>query len=232
MSFPKIVFLNRHGQVTQTCDSKHGHHWSRLWLVAKSAPGHYMNQCSLIVNWTNWKQNSVKIVTRQKHVHARKLMCKSVCYMVTIIGSLDVWNCHLRLTSLIFEYRKPQDMRHPIARKNRLETAYWILMAKSPTNGKMWNISIILRMYHAIWCLLEPTGWQVYSLVVAKITTKPHACRAVITLTSQWVPWRLKSPASRLFAQTVSKGAHQRKTSKLRVTGLCHGNPPVTGGFP
>ena len=23
-----------------------------------------------------------------------------------------------------------------------------------------------------------------------------------------------------------------KKTSKLRVTGLCEGNPPVTGGFP
>ena len=30
---------------------------------------------------------------------------------------------------------------------------------------------------------------------------------------------------------TVCSGSDQRKKSKLRVTGLCEGNPPVTGGF-
>ena len=31
---------------------------------------------------------------------------------------------------------------------------------------------------------------------------------------------------------TIRSGADQRKTSKLRVTGLCEGNPLGTGGFP
>ena len=31
---------------------------------------------------------------------------------------------------------------------------------------------------------------------------------------------------------TVYSGANQKKTSKLRVTGLCVGNSPVTGEFP
>ena len=31
---------------------------------------------------------------------------------------------------------------------------------------------------------------------------------------------------------TVHSGAHQKKTSKLRVIGLCVGNSPVTGDFP
>ena len=31
---------------------------------------------------------------------------------------------------------------------------------------------------------------------------------------------------------SVCSGADKKKTSKLRVTGLCEGNPPVTGGFP
>ena len=50
-----------------------------------------------------------------------------------------------------------------------------------------------------------------------------------ITLTSKWAQWRLKSPASRLciFVQTQIK-----EVSKLRVTGLCEGNSPVTGEFP
>ena len=43
--------------------------------------------------------------------------------------------------------------------------------------------------------------------------------------------WRLKSPASQLFAQPFVQ-AQMRKTSKLRVTDTCEGNPPVTDGFP
>ena len=47
-----------------------------------------------------------------------------------------------------------------------------------------------------------------------------------ITITS-WERRRLKSPASLSFAQ-----ARIKETSKLRATGLCAGNSPVTGEFP
>ena len=43
---------------------------------------------------------------------------------------------------------------------------------------------------------------------------------------SVWNYRRLDCLLNRLFRR-ISK-----KTSKLRVTGLCEGNPPVTGGFP
>ena len=32
--------------------SESGHHWLRKWLVAYSAPSHYLNQWWVIVNWT------------------------------------------------------------------------------------------------------------------------------------------------------------------------------------
>ena len=51
-----------------------------------------------------------------------------------------------------------------------------------------------------------------------------------ITVMSKWARWRLKSPASRLFTQPFIQV--QDKKSKLRVTGLCAGNSPVTGTFP
>ena len=35
-----------------------------------------------------------------------------------------------------------------------------------------------------------------------------------------------------IVCSNVCLGAHQRKTVKFRVTGLCEGNLPVTGGFP
>ena len=44
--------------------------------------------------------------------------------------------------------------------------------------------------------------------------------------------WRLKSPASPLFAQLSIQAQIKKKTSKLHVTGLCAGNSPVTGEFP
>ena len=34
-----------------------------------------------------------------------------------------------------------------------------------------------------------------------------------------------------IVCSTVCSGAHQRKASTIRVTGLCEGNAPVTGGF-
>ena len=51
-----------------------------------------------------------------------------------------------------------------------------------------------------------------------------HQMEIVSVLLPQW---RLKSSASRLFAQ-----AQIKETSKLRVTGLCGGKPPLPGGFP
>ena len=56
----------------------------------------------------------------------------------------------------------------------------------------------------------------------------------LITVTSTWTRWNLKSPASRLFAQPFVQAQMKKKpkTSKLHVTGLCEGNSPVTGEFP
>ena len=48
-------------------------------------------------------------------------------------------------------------------------------------------------------------------------------------VTSLWARRCLKSPSPRLFAQPFVRS---KKTSKLRITGLCEGNPPVAGGFP
>ena len=36
----------------------------------------------------------------------------------------------------------------------------------------------------------------------------------------------------RLDCLLIRLSRRRKKTSKLRVTGLCEGNPPVTGGFP
>ena len=53
----------------------------------------------------------------------------------------------------------------------------------------------------------------------------------LITMTSLWTPRRIKSPASRFLLNRLIR-SRSRKTSKLRVTGLCTGNSPGTGKFP
>ena len=37
--------------VPYICVSESGQHWFRRWLLAYSAPSHYLNQCWVIVNW-------------------------------------------------------------------------------------------------------------------------------------------------------------------------------------
>ena len=59
----------------------------------------------------------------------------------------------------------------------------------------------------------------------------PHCWSFVITMVSQWAPWRLKSPASWLFAQLFDQ-VQIKENIRLRVTGLCEGNTPMIGGFP
>ena len=48
--YPKIG-LPHWNQVAHICVSKLDHHWFRWWLVAWSAPSHYLKQWWYIVNW-------------------------------------------------------------------------------------------------------------------------------------------------------------------------------------
>ena len=57
--------------VPHICVSELGQDWFRQWLVACSAPSHYPNQCSLIVNWTlrnklQWKSKRNSIISFKK----------------------------------------------------------------------------------------------------------------------------------------------------------------------
>ena len=66
--------------------SELGQHWFRKWLVACSAPNHYLNQCCLIVNWTlrnkfqwNFNKNS------EVFIHENSLE-NVICKMVNILS--------------------------------------------------------------------------------------------------------------------------------------------------
>ena len=53
----------------------------------------------------------------------------------------------------------------------------------------------------------------------------------VITMTSWWAWWRLRSSASSFITQPFIK-CGSKKTSKLHAIGLCAGTSPVTSEFP
>ena len=90
-------------------------------------------------------------------------------------------------------------------------------------------------MAHEIWISLQ---WRQMGVCTSHLTSASIVCptlfagyQQIITVTSEWARSRLKSVASRLFYSTVCSDA-DKKTSKLRVTGLCEGNSPVAGEFP
>ena len=56
----------------------------------------------------------------------------------------------------------------------------------------------------------------------------PYQC---ITVTSWWARWRQNHQPRHCLLNRLSK-RRSKKTSKLRVIGLCVGNSPVTGEFP
>ena len=76
--------------------------------------------------------------------------------------------------------------------------------------------------------------WEKWIAVVCKeVVSLPESsqCWKIITVTSQWARWlsnhrRIDCLFNRLFR------LRSKKTSKLRVTGLCEGNSPVSGEFP
>ena len=73
-----------------------------------------------------------------------------------------------------------------------------------------------------------------YSIAVKRVGCLwPVTCSIIISVTSQWVRWRLKPPATPLLAQLFVQAQKKIKNkSNLRVISLCERNPNVIGGFP
>ena len=66
------------------------HHWFRSWLVDCSAPSHYLNQCSNIVNWTfrnkiQWNFN------RNSYIFIQENAFENVVCETAIISSRPQW---------------------------------------------------------------------------------------------------------------------------------------------
>ena len=72
--------------VPHICTSGSGQHWFRKWLVAWSAPSHYLNQCWNVVNWTlgdklRWNLN------RNSHIFIQENAFEHVVWKMAAILS-------------------------------------------------------------------------------------------------------------------------------------------------
>ena len=85
--------------------------------------------------------------------------------------------------------------------------------------------------------------WVKWTLIVVFVRQRKHDVKPCVTITATCIK---DPPLQWRHNQSDGVSNHQRldcllnrsfrrrskKTSKLRVTGLCQGNPPVTDGFP
>ena len=102
------------------------------------------------------------------------------------------------------------------------------------------NFNIASNAIHHCSCIRLRRFRQIHLRHIAKelIFLVRYGISRVCTLLFHYSDFIMGSMASQItnvsiVCSTVCSGADQRKqTSKLRVTGLCKGNPPVTGGCP
>ena len=86
--------LTHGGRVTHICVNILDHHWFRSWLVAWSAPSHYLNQCWDIVNWTlrnklQWHLNERHIFSFKKiHLKMSSGKCRPFCLGLHVLSQL------------------------------------------------------------------------------------------------------------------------------------------------
>ena len=71
------------------------HHWFRLWLVAWSAPSHYLNQCWNIVNWTIGNQLQWNFYLNSNIFIHENAFESVVCEMAVFLSRPQCVNVHI-----------------------------------------------------------------------------------------------------------------------------------------
>ena len=202
------------------CVDELGQHCFRQWLVAFSAPSHYLNQFWFVVNWTlrsNFLWNSNRNTTLFIDENASDNV---VCEMADILSrgkwvnqdSSGVIIIHLHCNTTAFS---------PLLHK---------CMCVCRRVGFFINIHVIIDQLHRVKMVANDS---LYEISVNNLLWIQERSRISDTL--RWRHNELDGVSdhqshdcllNRLF------GRRSKKTSKLRVTGLCAGNSPETGEFP
>ena len=103
--------LTRRPLMLHICVNGSGQHWFRKWCFAYSAPGHYPNQCWLIVNWVprnkfQWNLNWNSIIFSHENAfemssanmvaiwsRGRRVKCWDVMKIIGLGNSLQAGRC-------------------------------------------------------------------------------------------------------------------------------------------
>ena len=80
-------------------DAYMGHHWFRYWLVACSAPSHYLNQCWNGDNWTFRKKLQWNF-NRNSNIFIHEIAFENVVWIMASILSRPQWVNSLRLNDV------------------------------------------------------------------------------------------------------------------------------------
>ena len=94
----------------------------------------------------------------------------------------------------------------------------------------IYSYIVVLNKKCTIFSIHEATLQMWTYIYMRNLGLMPFTHSNIITMKSQRARLRFESPASPLFTRLF--GRRSKKTSKLRVTGLCAGNSPGTGEFP
>ena len=99
-------WLTHWGRVTHICVGKLNHHWFKWWLVAWSAPSHYLNQCWNIVNSTlrnklQWNLNRKSNIFIEENTF-ENVVCEMVSITINTLRPDDTY-LHLWFASLLVQ---------------------------------------------------------------------------------------------------------------------------------
>ena len=117
----KFPLLTHLPLVPHICVSEWVQHWFRKWLVAFSAPSHYLNQCWVIVNWNlrnklqlNFNQNT-KLFIQENH-----LKISSVKWRPFFPGGDEFINCSFIPYISIAVLLKTSELHYTLRHLDRL----------------------------------------------------------------------------------------------------------------
>ena len=203
--------------------------------------GNFVYRCILFIVWwmifelgQNLKSCPHSIIIRQK-IFFLNLICFHVLH--NIWHKTSKVSMRLKMFSCADLFSRPLMLKH-LLMNNVISMWFWIYCKKLPRGmyrDNDWNLC-----WHSGKCkgkvrdfFFLPTPWQ---------PCNRNSQELIWTIPNLWEPMHLKwhhherdgvSNHRRLNCLLNHLGSRRlKKTSKLRVTGLCEGKPPVTGGFP
>ena len=148
------------------CVSESNQHWFRQWLVAYSAPSHYLNQCWIVVNWSprnklqwNFNLNSklfihknvsgnivceiAAILSRVRWVNLKNTTCIkiSTTRQEILCSCLIQWSPISRVVSCLLQFGRPSSL----LTRTSITEVYWINSPKLQGCCKIKAYRIVLH---------------------------------------------------------------------------------------